>query len=132
MKNDLIINVALAIGGCIWAGIVLFSMPQHNSFPSNITPSQPTQATNPSTITSGYTNIEVAKHATPSDCWMIIDAHVYAVTSYLSQHPGGAETMIPFCGKEATQAFETKDGMGSHSRRAQNLLQKFYIGDIKQ
>ncbi len=75
---------------------------------------------------------EAAKHNTAQDCWLIISNKVYDVTNFLSSHPGGAGTIIPFCGQEATMAFDTKDGRGVHSQTANALLASYYIGDIGQ
>ncbi len=86
----------------------------------------------PTATQSGYTAAEVAKHDTPGDCWMVINGKVYDVTQFLGSHPGGAEIMLPYCGQEATQAFDTKGGRGNgHSGGAQDLLNAFYVGDFK-
>lgn len=84
------------------------------------------------TLEAGITKNAVAKHASPTDCWIIVRNKAYDVTSYLgSEHPGGAETIIPFCGKEATVAFETKETGSSHSKGAWNMLDAYYIGDLQ-
>ena len=79
---------------------------------------------------SGITITELAKHNTPSDCWLIVNGKVYNVGSYLNMHPGGPEAITPYCGKDATVAFNTKGGRGAHSKTAQNLLSNFYVGDF--
>jgi len=74
---------------------------------------------------------DVQKHNTPADCWIVIQKNIYEVTSYLSLHPGGKERIIPYCGKDdATQAFTTQDGEGSHSKEANDLLQSFFVGGL--
>ena len=55
---------------------------------------------------------EVAKHNTPSDCWFIVQNKVYNVTGFLRLHPGGADQIIPYCGKDGSQAFLTRGGLG--------------------
>ncbi|MFA5023515.1 MAG: cytochrome b5 domain-containing protein [Patescibacteria group bacterium] len=75
---------------------------------------------------------EITKHNLTSDCWLLINNKVYNVTSYLSTHPGGAGTIIPSCGQEATQAFNTKDIGRPHSKRATAMLADYYIGDLSQ
>jgi len=75
---------------------------------------------------------EIAKHNNPSDCWLLINNKVYDVTSFLGAHPGGAGTITPYCGKEATQAFETKDIGRPHSSRAASMLNDYYVGDLNQ
>jgi len=75
---------------------------------------------------------EVAKHNSAADCWLIISGKVYNVTGYLSSHPGGADAITPFCGADATTAFLTKGGNGSHSSFAASLLADYYLGDFNQ
>lgn len=76
---------------------------------------------------------EVAKHSDAKDCWQIINGKVYDVTSYIDKHPGGVETIIALCGKEATAAFSTKGEQGSnHSDFAWKLLDKYYVGPLGQ
>jgi len=76
---------------------------------------------------------EVSKHNSGNDCWQIINGKVYSLSSYLNQHPGGAETIIPYCGKEATAAFSNKGNQGSnHSDFAWQLLDKYLVGSLGQ
>ncbi len=103
---------------------------------SNTTPAQPNQTSQPPANTaSSNVNLslsEIAKHNTAADCWLIINNKVYNVTGYLSIHPGGTGTITPYCGKEATQAFNTKDIGKPHSTSANNLLTDYYIGNLNQ
>lgn len=79
-----------------------------------------------------FTLEEVAKHNKPDDCWMVIHGKVYDVTSYIYLHPGG-DIILQGCGKDATELFETKGGLGGpHSKRARQLLEKYYIGELKK
>lgn len=89
--------------------------------------------------TSGSTAItltsdEIANHSTSSDCWIIISDKVYDVSSYLSSHPGGRRTVTPYCGKEATSAFQTKDQTfgRNHSGSAYALLTNYLLGNVGQ
>lgn len=74
--------------------------------------------------------LEVAKHNTEQDCWFIISGKVYDVTAYINQHPGGRNQIIPFCGHDATTAFATKNGQGSHSSSANQLLNAYLLGNF--
>ncbi|KAI8995498.1 FMN-dependent dehydrogenase-domain-containing protein [Trametes punicea] len=49
---------------------------------------------------------EVAKHNSPSSCWVIIKNKVYDVTEFLPDHPGGAKIILKYAGKDATSAYE--------------------------
>mmetsp|Transcript_7305 Transcript_7305/g.10669 ORF Transcript_7305/g.10669 Transcript_7305/m.10669 type:complete len:138 (-) Transcript_7305:9-422(-) len=80
-----------------------------------------------------FTEAEVAKHNTAEDCWLIIGnentggAKVYDVTSYLDDHPGGAEVMLDVAGKDADEFFEDI----GHSNDAREELAKHVLGVLK-
>lgn len=80
-----------------------------------------------------YSASEVSVHGTTSDCWLIINGNVYDVSKFLAEHPGGASTIMPYCGKEATAAFDTQDrgSRGSHSSSASSMLSGYQIGALK-
>lgn len=88
-------------------------------------PAEPTQPT-------GITLAEVAKHNKPADCWVIINANVYDVGKYLDLHPGGADVIVPYCGKDATQVFNTQGGRGRHKSQATAELQKHLLGPLQK
>lgn len=75
---------------------------------------------------------EVAKHNFTSDCWVVISGKIYNVTSLISNHSGGAGAIIPYCGKDGTEVFNTKGGKGEHSSSAKNILDSYFIGDLNQ
>ncbi|KAF8250672.1 hypothetical protein K440DRAFT_128279 [Wilcoxina mikolae CBS 423.85] len=49
---------------------------------------------------------EVAKHNTPTSCWVIIHNIVYDVSDFLPSHPGGANIILRFAGRDATAEFD--------------------------
>jgi len=71
---------------------------------------------------------ELAQHATPQDCWMAIRGSVYDLSAYLPDHPSRPQIIEPWCGKEATEAYNTKTKGRPHSREADELLPKYRIG----
>ncbi len=74
---------------------------------------------------------EVAKHSTAKDCWMVIYGKVLNLTVF-SSHPGGS-AYVPYCGTEATAAFDNKgDGGNSHSGAAVADLSAYTIGELGQ
>lgn len=76
--------------------------------------------------TATYTSADVAQHATAADCWMILNSSsVYDFTGYIASHPGG-NAMVPYCGKDGTQAFT---GL-PHSSRAASLQASYLIGSL--
>jgi hypothetical protein len=48
---------------------------------------------------------EIRRHTTAESIWIVIDGDVYDVTGWLSEHPGGAELLRAWAGKDASQAF---------------------------
>ena len=72
---------------------------------------------------------QVASHNKSSDCWMIINGHVYDITTYFGIHPGGNSTMEKYCGKDGSPGFTTKDknNPNDHSQNAYSLLEQFRI-----
>lgn len=77
------------------------------------------------------TTTDVARHNTYNDCWLIVGGKVYDVTNFLPMHSGGAGQIIPFCGKDATSAFATKNGRGSHRQGDLNILNNYYVGNLR-
>jgi len=73
---------------------------------------------------------ELAKHSSSSDCWLLISGSVYDVTSFIQRHPGGAQRIISNCGRDATTAFQTQDGQGSHSSAAMEQLAGLRLGSL--
>ncbi|CAK0798428.1 unnamed protein product, partial [Prorocentrum cordatum] len=49
--------------------------------------------------------LQVAKHTSKTDCWVVVAGEVLDVTSFLSQHPGGELAILTFAGKDATEEF---------------------------
>ena len=74
----------------------------------------------------------VSGHNKTSDCWIMIADHVYDVTTFLSSHPGGSEMIIPYCGKDASKAFASKDKNPSvrHSSLADGMLKDYLVGKL--
>ena len=73
---------------------------------------------------------ELARHALPSDCWMAIRGNIYDLTSYLPSHPSPPDIVLPWCGKDATEAYNTKTRGRPHSPYADELLAKYHIGTL--
>ncbi len=73
-----------------------------------------------------YTLAQIATHSSKADCWLVADAKVYNVTSFIDKHPGGEKILLG-CGKDMTEFFNTK-----HLKQSKEKLPEFYIGDLKQ
>ncbi|MGD9755171.1 MAG: cytochrome b5 domain-containing protein, partial [Acidimicrobiia bacterium] len=54
---------------------------------------------------------EVRRHATPEDCWTVVDGTVYDMTSFIERHPAGASDIVEYlCGKDGTADFRGEHG----------------------
>ncbi|TAQ91342.1 hypothetical protein B7494_g369 [Chlorociboria aeruginascens] len=48
---------------------------------------------------------EIVKHNIPEDLWIVVDDNVYDMTEFAPQHPGGAEIIHGYAGRDATQSY---------------------------
>jgi len=113
-----IIVVVLILGLAVVSGQKAGSQPVINDQNQNI-------------ISAGITSSEVSKHNLINDCWLTVNSKVYNVTDFINLHPGGSDKIAPLCGKDATQAFETRGGNGPHPDKAKSVLNNYYIGNLK-
>lgn len=91
----------------------------------------PTQTTNTEDTANAISLEEVAKHATESDCWIVVHGNVYNLTDFVGQHPGGP-SIIEQCGKDGTQVFDHRPGSDRpHPARAEAEMAKYKIGVLK-
>jgi uncharacterized protein YjdB len=74
-----------------------------------------------------YTLADVATHNSSTDCWIILNkTEVYNVTAFLSVHPAGPSPITPYCGKDATTAFNNV----GHSSSAVAMEATYLIGNL--
>ena len=71
---------------------------------------------------------ELARHALPETCWMAIRGSVYDLGAYLPDHPSRPQVIEPWCGKDATEAYNTKTKGRPHSGNADEMLTSYRIG----
>ncbi|KAK4003131.1 hypothetical protein OUZ56_004912 [Daphnia magna] len=72
---------------------------------------------------------EVGKHKdSKTGVWITIHGHVYNVTKFLEEHPGGEEVLMEQAGKDATEPFEDV----GHSTDARELLKEYLIGSLPE
>ncbi|XP_053608246.1 cytochrome b5-like isoform X7 [Plodia interpunctella] len=69
---------------------------------------------------------EVKKHKSRKSTWVILHNEVYDVTSFLSEHPGGEDSLLDVAGKDGTLAFEDV----GHSADARQMMKKYKIGQL--
>ncbi|KAI9785723.1 MAG: hypothetical protein M1839_008740 [Geoglossum umbratile] len=69
---------------------------------------------------------EVSSHNTSIDAWVVVNGKVYDVTEFMPKHPGGAEIILRYAGKDATKAYNEVHG----SSVIETLLQSKILGQI--
>jgi cytochrome b involved in lipid metabolism len=125
------IIVAILIAGLVFYQDSKNSNFQNSNLNNNSNPNnQMINISSQGNITLDLT--ELAKHSASKDCWMLINGKIYDFTNYLYNHPGGAYTITPYCGKDGSNAYATKDKSSPHSSQADSLLIDYYIGDLNQ
>ncbi len=74
-----------------------------------------------------YTLADVANHNSSTDCWIVLNStEVYNVTSFLSVHPAGPSPITPYCGADATTAFNNV----RHSSSAVAMEATYLVGNL--
>lgn len=112
-----------------WVAVVAIAVSGTST--SGTAPQETTGNLAESSAENHFTLAEVADHAVEKDCWMVIDGVVYDFTAYLPDHPTRPDIILPWCGKEASEAYKTKTRGRPHSSGADSLLPDYRIGLIK-
>jgi len=69
---------------------------------------------------------EIAKHSAEDACWIVLHDHVWDMTGFLDEHPGGKNIIMKYAGRNGTKAFQT-----IHPKDMTNALPKeAYIGEV--
>ena len=123
----------LAATGLFWLAIMAFASAGLRAGPGSTAPDAAPASNTPGTLAAASAErrialSEVARHATETDCWMAIQGVVYDITSYLPDHPSRPSVILPWCGKDASDAYKTKTKGRSHTPEADGLLPRYRIG----
>ncbi|MFA6197978.1 MAG: cytochrome b5-like heme/steroid binding domain-containing protein [Patescibacteria group bacterium] len=128
MKKELYFGIVGVIAVLILAG---YYAGQYSGKKANPAVGNTQALSNLSDNTVALTTAEVLKHGDRSDCWLIMNGSVYNVTGYLNSHPGGVAGIVQYCGRDATQGYDTKGGRGTmHSGMADRDLRQLLIGAL--
>lgn len=132
MKPKQFVTLSIVFALLSITGIVLFNFfntPAINKQTTNSSSiiSSASSGPNGTESTTTLSTTVVAAHNNTSDCWIILENKVLDVTTYLYQHPGGASAIIPYCGADATGAF---NAVRKHKNFAKNLADSFSIGNL--
>jgi len=78
-----------------------------------------------------YTQEQVGVHNKSADCWLVVEGNVYNITDYLPKHEKYTISLPDYCGKDATEAWNTKGTKGEpHVKKAKLLLKKYFVGEL--
>lgn len=125
------------VGGALIILLTLYFVNSYSQLAKNVTnnSASTTSLKNPTTALTNQntllTSLEIAKHNSSNDCWIIIDGNVYEVTNYIKLHPGGPQALTYFCGTDASNGYNTQGGKGKHSLRAKEVLKLLLLGGLK-
>lgn len=72
---------------------------------------------------------EVRQHNTKEDCWVVIHDKAYDVTDFVDQHPGGAQVILKYAGKDATKAF---DPIHPSDTLTKYLPSELHLGEVEK
>lgn len=72
-----------------------------------------------------FSKIEVSKHNTAEDAWIIVDDKVYDITDFVPVHPGG-DSILNNVGGDSTVGFKGPQ----HPFNAWDVLNERYIGEL--
>lgn len=70
-------------------------------------------------------NTELKKHNTPESPWIVVHNNVYDCTKFLSDHPGGKDSILLNAGTDCTEEFDA-----IHSSKATAMLEDYKIGEL--
>ena len=96
-----------------------------------LAPTEPVPTAPAPEKTQRFSLTEVARHSSAEDCWMVINGTVYNFTAYLPTHPSKPSFILPWCGREASEAYQTKTRGRAHSPQADQSLAAFAIGLVE-
>ena len=77
-----------------------------------------------------YSASEVAKHKSKESLWVVNQGKVYDVTDFARRHPGGEEILLEHAGQNVSEIMSSIDPH-QHSSAAYQILEKYYVGDLK-
>jgi len=70
---------------------------------------------------------ELKKHDKEDDPWFVVNGEVYDGTTFLKDHPGGAQSIISAAGLDSTDEF-----MAIHSETAKAIMPNYHIGSLDE
>ena len=72
---------------------------------------------------------DVAAHNTANSCYVTIGTKVYDITEFLEDHPGGADLILQYAGRDVKEAMEDPISH-AHSEAAWEMLDEYLVGFV--
>ncbi|KAI0854953.1 cytochrome b5-like heme/steroid binding domain-containing protein [Xylaria cubensis] len=69
---------------------------------------------------------QLANHNTEESLWIAVHGHVYDLTNFRLDHPGGVDALLSSAGTDGTEAYE----YAAHSKENLVTMQQFRIGTL--
>lgn len=76
-----------------------------------------------------FTRAEVESHNTSKSCYVTIDDKVYDVTEFAHDHPGGADLVFEYAGKDVKKILQD-EASHAHSEAAYDVLDDSLVGFV--
>lgn len=76
-----------------------------------------------------FPQADVARHNTSDSCFVTIGTSVFDVTNFVENHPGGADLILEYAGKDVGEIMRNEEPH-AHSDSAYRILQKRHIGYV--
>jgi predicted heme/steroid binding protein len=71
---------------------------------------------------------QVARHCHEGSCWTVFDGHVYDLTRFLMEHPGGPKILLDKAGRDCTEDFDRAHGLGNG--RVRGMFAPYHLGPV--
>ena len=81
----------------------------------------------PATTLPTFSSAQVESHKSESSCWVVLGKNVYDVTDFLQDHPGGANLILDYAGKDITKILQD-EASHTHSDTAYEILDDSLVG----
>ncbi|KAI1364551.1 inositolphosphorylceramide-B C-26 hydroxylase [Xylaria arbuscula] len=83
----------------------------------------------PGRVLPTLTQSEVESHNSAKSCYVTVGSKVYDVTDFLDAHPGGAELILDWAGKDITEIVKDEDSH-THSDAAYEVLDDAHVAFV--
>ncbi len=127
LKQEITIGIVIAAIPLAFFGVRYLN---RAPAPAPQTAASPAASASPSGAAK-ITRAEIAKHAIAADCWISIGDKALDVTAFMERHPGGAAAIIPYCGKDATDAFGSIRMGAGHPAAATAMFDALSVGTVE-